>query len=315
MLKLGTFFLSQLRQTRQCANDAYPSFERTRNGRLAGFGLHFILGQSHPAAACRSTQTLGLTMSNGITLTTSSFVPFMRELEGRYKMAAGLSDRSEYKIFYGPVRPARILVLGINPGGHPETVKPDGMGFIVRPDDALKKRRKAPQLHAASASYYENDESDLLDCNWTENHGLRALLTPLLGQDDDIRRNVVKTNLAFKRSPNAKNKKFIEEAKKEAAEFLIEIINVVRPNLILLAGADLHEFVARFCLNSTSLPTALKERDDSVGQVVFRAAKVVLRGDKRKALVVQVAHASQFSWTYERYGVAEEIRTLLGRAK
>ena len=44
-------------------------------------------------------------------------IQFMRDLEERYKRASGLRDRSQYKIFYSPVRPADILVLGINPGG------------------------------------------------------------------------------------------------------------------------------------------------------------------------------------------------------
>ena len=44
-------------------------------------------------------------------------VAFMKDLEHRYQEVSGLQDRSAYKIFYGPVRPAPVMVLGINPGG------------------------------------------------------------------------------------------------------------------------------------------------------------------------------------------------------
>ena len=60
-------------------------------------------------------------------MTNSNHVEFMRDLELRYKKISGLTDRSQYKIFYGPVRQAQILVLGINPGGDPANTEPDGL--------------------------------------------------------------------------------------------------------------------------------------------------------------------------------------------
>lgn len=48
-----------------------------------------------------------------------------------------------------------------------------------------------------------------------------------------------------------------------------------------------------------------------VKQTVFRPARITLRVTGRFALAVQVAHASQFSWTYEQYQVPDRVRDLL----
>ena len=222
-------------------------------------------------------------------------IEFMRVLEERYRAVCGLPDRSRYAIFYGPVRQADVLTLGINPGGDPGQVAADGMHSV----DGQPK-------HAASASYFENDESSVLDCDWPENRGLLKLLRPLFDQDDAaIRAKVVKTNLAFRRSRRAKQAE-LETAIAEAAPFLAEIIGRVRPRLVLLTGVRLEEFTKRFCGEAEAIGEAL--RDPGVKQTVFRAARVVLRATGAPALAVQVAHASQFSWTYERYAVVERIR-------
>jgi hypothetical protein len=227
----------------------------------------------------------------------TQYVPFMQDLEGRYRAATGLVDRSQYKIFYGPVRPAEILALGINPGGDPAEMLPDGV-----------QHRVGPRIGAASAGYYENNESDLLDCNWPENNVLKLLIPLVGGERELIRSRVVKTNMAFRRSKKA-NKIDIDKAKAEAAPFLTEIIAVVQPRLILLTGVKLDEFARRYCRES--VPAGEVLRDDGVKQTIFRAARVALRVNAAPALAVQVAHASQFSWTYERYQVADMVRTLL----
>ncbi len=49
----------------------------------------------------------------------TQFTPFMRDLERRFRVATGLPNRSQYKIFYGQIRPALIRTLGINPGEDP----------------------------------------------------------------------------------------------------------------------------------------------------------------------------------------------------
>ena len=221
----------------------------------------------------------------------------MRDLEERFKRAAHLPDRSYYKIFYGQVRPAPILTLGINPGGAPENTYPDG------------RTNKDGGVASSSASYFENDEHDILDCEWRENNGLRQLLLPLLdGKSERIRSEVVKTNLAFKRSAKVSQIK-VEQAIDESAPFLAEIIAVVQPKLVLLTGPAISRFADRFACESNAV--GVPERDPKVGQVVFAASRVRLRRPAINALVIRVAHASQFAWTYERYSVVDRIRALI----
>lgn len=223
--------------------------------------------------------------------------PFMQDLEQRYQAASGLHDRAFYKIFYGPVRPAPVLLLGINPGGDPAEVA----------EGALN--RKDGQDSAASAAFYEQDECDLLDCNWPENTGLKKLLVPLFGGDESrIRAEVVKTNLAFRRSKKKTGIDF-ERAKQEAAPFLSEIIARVQPRLVLLTSLDVASFIDSF--GSVVEPVVAQERDPKVGQIVFEAARTTLRGTPSEALVVRVAHASQFAWTYARYDVIRRIQALV----
>lgn len=223
-------------------------------------------------------------------------VEFMRDLETRYKKRSALRDRSQYKIFYSSVRPAKILVLGINPGGNPAEIMPDGMN-LKNSSDGLKRG-------SASDGFYENDEHDLLDCSWRENNIVKLLIPLVGGKREAIRRHVVKTNVAFRRS--SKTAGFdIECAKVEAAPFLAEIIEFVRPKLIILAGVKLDEFTRRFCSSSREVGDRLV--DPRVKQTVFRAAVVILQRGAHKAIAVQVAHASQFSWTYDKYQVAKTI--------
>lgn len=226
-----------------------------------------------------------------------SRVGFMRILEEEFRLATGLRDRSAYKIYYGQVHPAPILVLGINPGGSPADISADGT--------VESGGGKA----SSSAGYFENWEHDVLDCDWAENKGLRRLLMPLVGDDPGrFRREVVKTNLAFRRSRRISDIDR-EAAFAEARPFLELIIAEVAPAVIILTGAKLEDFVRLMAEDSQPLVPA--ERDPKIGHVVFAANKTRLRGGTHEVLVVQVAHASQFSWTYDRYDISARIVELL----
>ena len=226
----------------------------------------------------------------------SEFTPFMKDLETGFQSTTGLPNRSFYKIFYGQIRPAPILTLGINPGGDPANTNPDGY------------RHKDGVLAAASPSFFENNEHGILDCEWKENIGLRKVFIPLLGHDSKrIRNEVVKTNLAFRRSAKATQIQK-QKAIDESAPFLAEIIDVVRPKLVVLTGPKISTFTDRFA--HSSMIVAEPEKDPGVKQTVFAASNVVLQGSEMEMLVVQIAHASQFSWTYERYSIVDRIRDL-----
>src|SRR5438477_1238254 len=177
----------------------------------------------------------------------------MRDLESRYQQATGLSNRSQYKIFYCQVRPAPFLTLGINPGGSPSKHRPDG------------RYQTDGTVASASDCFFENDEHDILDCEWRENTGLRRILFPLLGRDaSQIRTQVVKTNLAFRRSEK-KTDIDMEAAISESSPFLMEIMNRVQPKLILLTGNLLGMFVERYSERTKVIVPP--ERDPKIKQI------------------------------------------------
>lgn len=226
----------------------------------------------------------------------TEYTPFMRDLEERFKRFTKLPGRSHYKIFYGQVRPAPILTLGINPGGEPSNHNADGL------------KQKNGRIALASATYFENDEHDVLDCEWPENNGLRKILVPLLNGDARrIRHEVVKTNMAFRRTAKAAQIK--REHIAESAPFLTEIIQVVRPKLVLLTGPSLSDFIKGFACNAKIVTEP--ERDPDVKHIVFYPAIVRLHGLDTDAIAVQVAHASQFSWTYGKHSVVDKIHALM----
>ena len=226
----------------------------------------------------------------------TSHTEFMRALEEDFRSTSGLFNRAAYKLFYGQVRPAPILTLGINPGGSPAEISADGT------------RQLNGAKASASASYFEKDENDVLDCEWKENTGLRALLYPLVSNSQDrFRAEIVKSNLAFRRSAKKKDID-IEAAFAEAARYVTRIIERVSPRLVVLTGVPIQTFVDRFA--STIRVLAPAERDPGVKQVVFAASRVTLKASGKEATVVQVAHASQFSWIYAKYKVAERALAL-----
>jgi len=227
-------------------------------------------------------------------------VDFMRALEEEYRQVSGVKNRSEYKIFYGQVFPSPILTLGLNPGGTPEGTTEDG----TRQNDGSPA--------SSSGSYFEQMENDILDCDWRENTGLRKLLLPLVGHDHNrFRSEIVKTNIAFRRS-RAVSDIDLAVAEREAVPFIETIIARVSPRLIVLTGPSIDRFLTLYALASRPLTETIKA--PGINHVVFAATAARLRSVDRETIVVQVAHASQFAWTYERYDVSAKIAGLIGRA-
>jgi hypothetical protein len=226
-------------------------------------------------------------------------VEFMRALEEEYRQVSGVKNRSEYKIFYGQVFPSPILTLGLNPGGTPEGTSEDGT------------RQKDGSLASSSGSYFEQMENDILDCDWRENRGLRKLLLPLVSHDHNrFRSEIVKTNIAFRRSRVVSDID-LAVAEREAVPFIETIIARVSPRLIVLTGPSIDRFLTLYALDSRPLTETIKA--PGINHVVFATKAARLRSVDRETIVVQVAHASQFAWTYDRYDVPAKIAGLMGK--
>lgn len=220
---------------------------------------------------------------------------FMENLEAEYRLTSGLQDREFYKIYYSPVRKADILLLGINPGGKPDA--PDSIIDLNRSITFQENIRR----------YCEDGRHDLLDHDWHENRGLMKLLLPILGSKEVIQNQVVKTNIAFKRSPSVKKAGFIERAKLEAAPFLNQIISHVQPKLILLAGVQLTDFTR---LHAGHVEEIEPREVSKTHQTIFWSARIITKSGT-KALAVSTAHASRFSYLYGQFDVPERVRKLL----
>ena len=215
------------------------------------------------------------------------YVGIMKSLEIRYRKLSGLKNRSRYAIFYCPVRPAPILVLGINPGGSPDNVHSDG----------VRLRNDSTKQGAASAGYYENNEHSMLDCDWPENV-IVDLLSEVLGNREAVRNQVVKTNLTFRRSPGTDSFKSIHgmtlsRAYEEAAPFIREILNIVQPKLVLLEGSILKYF-KRTAQATGGVPIGAPIKTMHRGREIdlYREEYISIPGTSGRLAVVQLAHPS-----------------------
>lgn len=80
----------------------------------------------------------------------------------------------------------------------------------------------------------------------------------------------------------------------------------MQSSFVHLSGPNIEEFAQHYGAESVSVATPI--RDSKVRKTVFDAAKILVRRTNRELLVVQTAHASQCSWTYEKYNIAELIK-------
>lgn len=238
--------------------------------------------------------------------TGGDYVQWMKDLEARYRQVSGLKDRSRYVIFYCPVRPAPLLVLGINPGGHPDDFYPDG----------VRQRSDPTKCGAASASYFEHGEHSMLDCDWPANTTVEPLST-LLGTREAIRDKVVKTNLAFRRSPNTKMFKTIHgmtltRAYREAQPFIREIVELVQPRLVVLEGSILKDFKKMMeIVDGKQADRPVKTLHRGWQRIdLYRAEHVTIPGVGGTVLVVQLAHPSYHGAKYGTEGIGNRIQKL-----
>jgi hypothetical protein len=94
----------------------------------------------------------------------------------------------------------------------------------------------------------------------------------------------------------------------ESKPFIQRLIHFVQPQLVVLTGVKISEFSDRFEDNERQL--IAPEKEATINQTVLAASRVRIPGFPRPVLVAQVAHASQFSWTYDRFQVTARIREL-----
>ncbi len=158
-------------------------------------------------------------------------IDWMKDLEATYRRTSGLKSRTRYKIFYSPVRKNLYVILGINPGGDPDTWKPTSQS-------------------GASHSYYENGEHDIATAPYSEAAALRPLLEKVLGSSGILQ--TVKSNLCFRRSQGMDDFKkchniSLTDGYKECQPYVEKIISRTDPEAIILTGAIEGYFFRHYC--------------------------------------------------------------------
>lgn len=155
-------------------------------------------------------------------------IAFMKDLDRRFREAFGLDDRRDYSIFYSRLQPARLIVIGIKPGG---------------------ARDGTHQL--ASQSFYEDWSHEYVDMHYRIAAVMRPALMHALGASSaDELRGVPKTNTFFHRAIGTDDFTASEMRKhvQACAPFLGEILAFVQPEFIILEGSAAREnFVRHQC--------------------------------------------------------------------
>ena len=144
----------------------------------------------------------------------------MSEIEKAWKQSTGLTDRSDYSIFYGPLVQSPILVLSANPGGSPDNFK------IV---DVTRGEHEYIEGYGPTS----------------QNTG--RLLQQALGVTSaEGIRGIPGSNVIWRRSPTLAELKLSPlQAAREAAPHLREIIAYVKPRIIIFGGSNAFDLFAR----------------------------------------------------------------------
>jgi hypothetical protein len=220
---------------------------------------------------------------------------FMQGLDARFRAASGLHERRYYSIFYSSIQRSQLLILGWNPGGHPENW-----------DEA--------QL--ASRTFYENGEHEYVDCHYKLAVAMRSLLVTVLGMSspEEIR-SIPKGNLIFRRSMGQgtlpKNER---AALEECRQFVEEILSLVSPSHILLEGmTTLEAFENIYCrevakeLDGASIVTPNGARQARI----YRADSAHLKCLGKRVTLIGIGHPSKFSGRREWAEVIGRTRSML----
>jgi len=157
----------------------------------------------------------------------------MQLIERRYRAASGFKNRKFYKIYYSHIHPFPILVLGLNPGGVPNST-----------------------YLAASDSYYENWEHDYVKFQRNRKYHIAKPTIDLLSSALDTKsantlRQIPATNIIFRRSRSSDQlSQSIPKAFGEARPFLEALVEIVAPEVILFLSKTAYDhFTHKMCTN------------------------------------------------------------------
>lgn len=221
-------------------------------------------------------------------------IEFMRDLDRRFREASGLSDRRDYSIFYSRLQRARVMVIGIKPGG---------------------RRDGSHQL--ASQSFYEDWSHEYVDMDYRIAAVMRPALMHALGATSaDELRGIPKTNCFFHRAVGTDDFSSAElrEHAAQCAPFLAEMIGHVQPDVLILEGAGARDLIVRHqCRGSREMTeervTGLRR---GTMNTFFRHETAFLSVLGREVELLTLGHPSQFGHLPTWAAAVEKLRANLG---
>lgn len=228
--------------------------------------------------------------------TETDAIAFMRDLDRRFQATSGLTDRRDYSIFYSRLQPARVMIIGIKPGG---------------------KRDGSHQL--ASPGFYEDWSHEYVDMHYRIAAVMRpTLMTALEAQSADDLRGVPKTNTFFQRAVGTDEFTTAELNRNVAqcSPFLAEMVAYVGPDVIIFEGvAARHNFVLHQCGAVDGDPDSII-RGMRFGRMstFFQKEAAFVRPLKRQATLLTLGHPSHFGYLATWPEAVYALRANLGRA-
>ena len=152
-------------------------------------------------------------------------IAFMADLDRRFQLASGLRDRRDYSIFYSRLQPARVMVLGIKPGG-----------------------RRDGTHQMASQTFYEDWAHEYVDMDYRIAAIMRpTLMRALRATTAEQLRGVPKSNCFFQRTVGTDDFTSAEIRAQAAlcAPFVEDMLRFVKPEALILEGAGARDILVR----------------------------------------------------------------------
>lgn len=222
-------------------------------------------------------------------------IEFMRDLDRRFRERSGLADRRYYSIFYSRLQPARVMVIGINPGG-----RTDGTHQL------------------ASQTFYEDWSHEYVDEHYRIATVMRGSLMQALGAETaEELRGVPKTNSFFQRAVGTSHLTAGEIGRhvELCAPFVREMLEYVAPDALVLEGSAARDMVVQHqCASVVEFPED-EVWGDRRGRRnrFFRRERATLLATGKDVDLLTLGHPSHFGHLPPWRAAVDALRSRLGR--
>lgn len=236
----------------------------------------------------------------------TGYVEQMKALDEEYQRRSGITDRRRYKIFYSHIHMFPLMVLGYNPGGHPD-------------DDKHLD---------ASKGYYEKWEHDMVAFRTNEDYRsalqVFGVIAACLGSADlSAVSRVPYTNVIFRRSKGQDHLKELLKAEgkseadavQESAAVLTPLLKIIAPRFMVIfkgafAAAERQHFRDVQVLDGPEVFVKDKRRNSTVNLIGYRKATLAATGDAVQ--IALIAHPSHSGGSERRDDWADVCRYCAG---